>query len=166
MGHLRGWSDPRCVSKTSVDTIISLALEGNHLCRLLAGQGAVPALIDICTGRSAAAEVRVAALRALGSVCCVPEGIAEFEAGGGPDLVVGLLSDRTAAEEERSEAAGVLAQVTSPWIETADTSGYCTAEVVAALTGEALIIDLSAFKLLVFGLSHCAFAVWPFILHF
>ena len=136
MGHLRGWSDPRCVSKTSVDTIISLALEGNHLCRLLAGQGAVPALIDICTGRSAAAEVRVAALRALGSVCCVPEGIAEFEAGGGPDLVVGLLSDRTAAEEERSEAAGVLAQVTSPWIETADTGGYCTAEVVAALTGE------------------------------
>ena len=137
--HLRGWSDARHISKPAVDTVISLALEGNHLCRMLANHGAVHALLAICQD-SPMAKVRVAALRGMGTVCCVLEGIREFEALGGVDLVVKLLKDRELVEEERSEAAGVLAQVTSPWIENNVNMLTVPAnmgDIVAALTGNA-----------------------------
>lgn len=141
VSHLRGWTDARSISKTAVDTITSLALEGNHLCRMLAGQGAVAALLSICS-HSPVLRVRVSGLRALGTVCCVLEGIREFEREGGVALVVGLLAERGVAEEERSEAAGVLAQITSPWIENNTNMLGVTShmgDIVAALTGEHLI---------------------------
>ena len=55
--------------------------------------------------------------RALGTVCCVLEGIMELEEAGGIEILSDTLRDCDAAEEEKSEAAGLLAQVTSPWIE-------------------------------------------------
>lgn len=36
---------------------------------------------------------------------------------GGVEVVAEVLCDEASPEEERSEAAGVLAQVTSPWVE-------------------------------------------------
>ena len=55
--------------------VTSLALEGNNLCRLLVHHGAVDSLLHLCSGLQSPLEVRVAALRALGSICCVLEGI-------------------------------------------------------------------------------------------
>ena len=55
--------------------VTSLALEGNNLCRLLVHHGAVDSLLQLCSGLQSPLEVRVAALRALGSICCVLEGI-------------------------------------------------------------------------------------------
>ncbi len=102
--------------ETALASITALALEGNNLCRLLVAQGALPALLALCQdGRPAG--VRIAALRALGSICCVLEGIQGFLALGGQERVVDILADRRRSEGERREAAGLLAQLTSPWIE-------------------------------------------------
>jgi hypothetical protein len=102
--------------ETALASITALALEGNNLCRLLVGQGALPALLALCQD-SRPAGVRIAALRALGSICCVLEGIQGFLALGGQERVVDILADRRRSEGERREAAGLLAQLTSPWID-------------------------------------------------
>ena len=96
--------------------ITALALEGNNLCRLLVGQGALAALLALCQD-SRPPAIRIAALRALGSICCVLEGIQGFLGLGGQERVVDILADRRRSEGERREAAGLLAQLTSPWIE-------------------------------------------------
>ena len=57
----------------------------------------------------------------LGTVCCVLEGIMELEDAGGIEILSDTLKDENATEEEKSEAAGLLAQVTSPWIENNNT---------------------------------------------
>ena len=101
----------------SLAVMTGLALEGNNLCRLLVQQGAVGRLLQLCTEEETGLTVRVAALRALGSICCVLEGITRFREAGGGRLVVAILSDGGRGEEERREAAGVLAQVWSPWID-------------------------------------------------
>ena len=49
--------------------------------------------------------------RALGTVCCVLEGIMELEEAGGIEILSDTLRDADATEEEKSEAAGLLAQV-------------------------------------------------------
>jgi hypothetical protein len=80
-------------------------------------------LDELCTvqqlvallNQSISAEVRVLALRALSSVCCTVECIRSLEACSGVDAVAGQLA-ASPSLEERMEAAGVLAQVTSPWI--------------------------------------------------
>jgi hypothetical protein len=65
--------------------------------------------------QSLSAEVRLLALRALSSVCCTVECIRSLEECRGVDSVARLLTANPSLEE-RVEAAGVLAQVTSPWI--------------------------------------------------
>ena len=97
-----------------------MALEGNHLCRLIAKHGGVRSLLTI-TVDPKRRKVRVNAFRALGTVCCVLEGIMELEDAGGIEILSDTLKDEYASEEEKSEAAGLLAQVTSPWIENNNT---------------------------------------------
>ena len=58
-----------------LNVMTSLALEGNNLCRLLVRQGAVDRLLGLCTGDQATLNIRISSLRALGSICCVLEGI-------------------------------------------------------------------------------------------
>ena len=53
------------VLRSSVDNIITLALEGNHLCRLIAKHGGVRSLLTICVDPKRR-NVRVNAFRALG----------------------------------------------------------------------------------------------------
>jgi len=108
------------VLRNSIDNIITLALEGNHLCRLIAKHGGVRSLLTI-TVDPKRRKVRVNAFRALGTVCCVLEGIMELEDAGGIEILSDTLKDEYASEEEKSEAAGLLAQVTSPWIENNNT---------------------------------------------
>ena len=56
------------VLRSSVDNIITLALEGNHLCRLIAKHGGVRSLLTICVDPKRR-NVRVNAFRALGMYC-------------------------------------------------------------------------------------------------
>ena len=110
----------RAMNKSEVEAtlgvVTSLALEGNNLCRILVADGAVASILYLCRDQAASVQVRTAALRALGSICCVLEGIQEFCSQAGHLSVLGILVDRARGEGERREAAGVLAQVTSPWI--------------------------------------------------
>ncbi|CAL4058863.1 unnamed protein product [Meganyctiphanes norvegica] len=100
----------------AVSHLTALGVDGGHICRLIARLGGVKALLGLCL-ELRLRDVRVAALRALATVCCVVDGIQELEKGGGVEVVAEILCDEGCPEEERSEAAGVLAQITSPWVE-------------------------------------------------
>ena len=72
-------------------------------------------------------------------MCCVLEGIMELEEAGGIEILSDTLRCDEATEEEKSEAAGLLAQVTSPWIEnnaTIDGLARHLGQLVESLTGE------------------------------
>ena len=99
--------------------LTSLGLEGNHLCRLMTRHGAVSLLVHLLS-TSQSRQVRAATLRALATLCSVLEAIRQLEEVRGVEVIAKLLSDLTVTESERAEAAGVLAQVTSPWIEDND----------------------------------------------
>ncbi|CAL4101245.1 unnamed protein product, partial [Meganyctiphanes norvegica] len=102
--------------RATVSHLTALGVDGGHICRLIARLGGIRALLGLCL-EPRLKKVRVAALRALATVCCVVEGIQELEKAGGIEVVSDILCDEKCPEEERSEAAGVLAQITSPWVE-------------------------------------------------
>jgi len=90
---------------------------GNTTCNLLAKEGCVAALIKQCNAsQQKCQDVRVLALRGLSSICCVAVCIREFEKVDGLRIIEQLLCSRGSLIEDRIEAAGVLAQITSPWI--------------------------------------------------
>jgi hypothetical protein len=90
---------------------------GNTICILLAKEGCVKALLKHCNaGHQKCQDVRILALRCLSAICCVAECIREFELADGLKIIEVLLCSRGSLIEDRIEAAGVLAQITSPWI--------------------------------------------------
>ena len=113
----------------SLVLVCRLGLEGQHICRLFAREGGVAALMDLLAAAAAsddsggAWQHKEAVLRALSTVCCVQESIREFETRHGLRLIAGALrsssgnNNNKEEESARREAAGVLAQVTSPWLE-------------------------------------------------
>ncbi|XP_076043961.1 spindle orientation adaptor protein inscuteable [Oratosquilla oratoria] len=102
--------------RAAISNVTALGLDGGHMCRLISRLGGVRALLLLCLDPRWRG-LRVAVLRALATVCCVAEGIKEFEKCGGVEVLCDVLCDSGVVEEERSEAAGVLAQITSPWVE-------------------------------------------------
>ncbi|KAK3864563.1 hypothetical protein Pcinc_029765 [Petrolisthes cinctipes] len=131
--------------KAAVSHLTALGVDGGHICRLIARLGGVRGLLGVCL-EPRLRQVRVAALRALATVSCVVEGIVELEKAGGVEVVAEaggvevvaeVLCDEQCCEEERSEAAGVLAQITSPWVENTHRLPALTAHmspIVQALT--------------------------------
>jgi len=113
--------DPSSVSdlEVSLVNITSLGLEGNHLCRLVTKYGGVSLLVKLLTNNKYK-SVRGVVLRSLGTICCVLEAIRQLEEVRGVEVIARMLGERGSSEMERAEAAGVLAQVTSPWIEDND----------------------------------------------
>ena len=84
----------------------------------------------------------------------------------GSGVIVKTLSDMNKGEEERREAAGVLAQVLSPWIEgnsSTEDIDSSLADIVISLKGELHSVYYSQFIYL-WGLCllHCG----PLLLHF
>lgn len=63
---------------SALNVMTGLALEGNNLCRLLVQYGAVDTLLELCNHQHTALDIRISSLRALGSICCVLEGIIRF----------------------------------------------------------------------------------------
>ena len=103
---------------SSLQCVTSLALEGNNLCRLLVTAGTVTSLTSLLRPPCHLdREQGTAALRCLGSLCCVGEGVEALLQEGGLPLVLRYLSEGGGGEGQRREAAGVLAQLTSPWLE-------------------------------------------------
>ena len=132
--------DPTSVSdlETSLVNITSLGLEGNHLCRLVTKHGGGRLLVQLLTNNKFY-SLRGAVLRSLGTVCCVLEAIRQMEEVRGVEVIARMLGEKGTSEMERAEAAGVLAQVTSPWIEDNDYVLGVTENafyLVKSLTGE------------------------------
>ncbi|XP_052810530.1 protein inscuteable homolog [Mya arenaria] len=99
-----------------ISTVISLGLEGEHMCYILSREGCIRALFEI--SRTDTLEfAHVQSLRALATICCVPESILELEKEGGVDILTDILCDATVSEAVRGEAAGVVAQITSPCLD-------------------------------------------------
>lgn len=90
---------------------------GNQTCVLLAKEGCVKALLrQSHPANQKHQDVRIMALRGLSAICCVAECIRELEKADGLKVIDHLLCSRGSLIEDRIEAAGVLAQITSPWI--------------------------------------------------
>ncbi|XP_074660177.1 protein inscuteable homolog isoform X2 [Tubulanus polymorphus] len=102
--------------KSSIIHLTDLAIDGEHMCFIVAREGGVRALLNICHNESIMTSWSHA-LRTLATVCCVPEAISELEKENGVELLTDLLNDSTLNETIRSEAAGVIAQITSPGLE-------------------------------------------------
>ena len=91
---------------------------GNNLCRLLVGSGAITSLTSLLSSLSKPDPgLAIAALRCLGCLCCVGEGVAALLEVDGIAIVLETLAEERRGEAERREAAGVVAQLTSPWVE-------------------------------------------------
>ena len=103
--------------ETTLRCLTSLAMRGNHLCRLMVNQGVVATLLKVLKTKDIGQQNRILTLRALGCVCCVAEGIRELVVMNGLDIIVDNLENVHKNEDEKREVVGVLAQVTSPWIE-------------------------------------------------
>ena len=101
----------------SLSCLTALAVDGHNLCRLLVRHGAVSVLVQILQADHVGQDVRIYAMKGLGSICYVSEGIKKLAETNGLDVIVDILENESLKEEERREAAGVIAQVTSPWIE-------------------------------------------------
>nr|XP_053634438.1 protein inscuteable homolog [Cherax quadricarinatus] len=115
---VRALEESRSISEVLavVSQLSALGVDGGHICRLIARLGGVRGLLAVCL-EPRLRLCRVDALRALATICCVVDGIVELEKAGGVEVVAEVLCDEDCPEEERSEAAGVLAQITSPWVE-------------------------------------------------
>ncbi|XP_033739941.1 protein inscuteable homolog [Pecten maximus] len=101
---------------SALGTVVSLGLEGEHMCYIFAREGGVRALLDICRTESLS-FIHPQTLRALATICCVAEGIFEIEKEGGVECLMDILCNYSNGEKVRGEVAGVLAQVTSPCLE-------------------------------------------------
>ncbi|KAK7108071.1 protein inscuteable homolog [Littorina saxatilis] len=98
----------------AISCITGLGLEGEHMCFILAREGGVRGLLDVCR-RETLTFTRSQALRALATICCAPECITEFEKERGVELLVDVLCESgSSGEVVQGEAAGVVAQLTSP----------------------------------------------------
>lgn len=102
--------------KTAIGNLSSLGLDGENTCRLIAKVGGVRSLLSVCI-ETKYRQFRAQALRALATVCCVIDAIGELEKAGGVECITDILCDAESSEKDKSEAAGVIAQITSPWID-------------------------------------------------
>ncbi|GFY60442.1 protein inscuteable homolog [Trichonephila inaurata madagascariensis] len=106
--------------KRSVFAVILLGRIDPTFCELMTKLGAVRSLLSICVEKKWR-EMHPCGLRALTVLSCVPSAIRSFEECGGVDCVCDILCEEDSQEGSRSEAAGLVAQITAPWTEG---SGY------------------------------------------
>ncbi|XP_071506934.1 protein inscuteable homolog [Diadema antillarum] len=101
--------------KFAVLTVYGLSQESLWLRRLLVKGKALGALLAVC--RIATLSIRsivTTALQAISTLCSEPEGREEFYKIGGLGTLSEILASPTASERVKQEAASVLAEITSP----------------------------------------------------
>ena len=110
--ELRGLSS-RPVDSSYLNALIRLGnLQCEDVYRILAGEDTLERLVRTAEGDR---STSLLCLRALSSVCCTTDLVRGLERTGGLSLVCRLLVTAPCLDM-RIEAAGVLAQITSPWI--------------------------------------------------
>ncbi|KAE8752646.1 hypothetical protein FOCC_FOCC000768 [Frankliniella occidentalis] len=156
--------------RTAVSALCALGRQGSALSDLVVRCGGVRALLQVVLD-ARTSHTRRAALRALSAVCCTAKSVRSLEQAGGVEVVAELLSESKRPEEERAEAAAVLAQITAPWVpdnarveglsEHLDTVVHALTKLVrGASSGEVLLLGAAA-------LAHLSYvessAVWPLL---
>ena len=100
----------------AVNTIINLGNEhSSQMYNIITKVGAIRSLISLAISTSNM-EVSLLSLRALSSVCCTIESVRELETCQGIQTITEILINPRTSLTVKVEAAGVLAQITSPWI--------------------------------------------------
>ena len=100
----------------AVNTIINLSNEhSSQMYNIITKVGAIRSLISLAISTSNT-EVALLSLRALSSVCCTLESVRELEQCRGIQTITDILVNPRTSLTVKVEAAGVLAQITSPWI--------------------------------------------------
>ena len=106
------------LSEENIEFFNTLIELGNKQCSkiysVLSDLRTIETLVQLCRG-SRSREVQLLSLRSISSVCCTVECIRNLERAGGIRMISNLLVSAPSLEV-RVEAAGVLAQITSPWI--------------------------------------------------
>nr|APU50763.1 inscuteable-like protein 274 [Saccoglossus kowalevskii] len=105
--------DSSCCVKTAITVITNLAQENDEWSLLIAKEGGVSALFQLCR-QDTFSFLRTDALRAVAILCCMVENIDELEKADGVECITDILCDVKTSEDVRTEAAGVIAQITSP----------------------------------------------------
>nr|XP_056707029.1 protein inscuteable homolog [Euleptes europaea] len=106
-------SDNLYSAESATNNLFSLTQEGAHLCRIIAKEGAIVALFEICR-QDCFRCLYPQVLRTLASICCVEEGIQQLEKVDGILCLADILTDSTHSQATHAEAAAVIAQITSP----------------------------------------------------
>ncbi|XP_038071914.1 protein inscuteable homolog isoform X2 [Patiria miniata] len=102
--------------KIAINSIHCLSEDDSEIRRLLAKEGAIPALLQLCQQASLNA-MKPMALKTVANLCNVAEGRQELERASGVEYLSEILSSPTATESVKAEAASVIAQITSPNID-------------------------------------------------
>ncbi|XP_022244206.1 protein inscuteable homolog [Limulus polyphemus] len=103
-----------CVKK-SIAAFISLGQIGEHMCERIVKVGGVRALVTLCVERKWR-HLQIAALRALTILCCVPSAVQQMEEAKGIKIITNILCDNFLSLQLQGEVAGLIAQITSPWM--------------------------------------------------
>ncbi|KAG1661807.1 Protein inscuteable [Nymphon striatum] len=104
------------VLRTAVNNVIALGGQCNEMCAIISESGGIRGLLTVILEKKYR-FLRAQAVRALATICCIPQAINELEKQGGIECLTDILCDVMSNEQEKSEAAGVIAQITSPWID-------------------------------------------------
>ena len=100
----------------AINTIINLGNEhSSQMYSIITKVGTIRALISLSLN-SNNSEVKLLALRAISSVCCTIDAVRELEQCHGIQTITDVLVNHRTSLTVKVEAAGVLAQITSPWI--------------------------------------------------
>ncbi|XP_078000081.1 protein inscuteable homolog [Glandiceps talaboti] len=105
--------DSSCCVKTAMTILTNLAQEDDRWSRLIAKEGGMHALFHLCR-QETFSFLRTDALRVIAIICCVVDNIEELEKADGIECLTDILCDLKTNEDVRTEAAGVIAQITSP----------------------------------------------------
>ena len=97
----------------------SLAGGGDSMCRILVKKGAIIKIVKMMQREKLGSRDRIRVLKTIASLCCISQAIRELAETGGLDNVIAMVTKDTEVveEEEIREAVGVIAQVTTPWVE-------------------------------------------------
>ena len=100
----------------AINTVINLGNEhSSQMYSVISKVGTIRSLIKLAVSNTHM-EVKLLSLRAISSVCCTIEAVRELEQCQGILTISNILVSPRTSLTVKVEAAGVLAQITSPWI--------------------------------------------------
>lgn len=104
-------------SRRAAAALCTLAQDSPSMCDLITRVNGVEALLSVCEIR----ELRCiwpTALRALTLLCSQTAATRAFDQCAGVLIIRDILQDKNSSEQEKTEAVGLLTQITAPWTET------------------------------------------------